>query len=86
MCEVDCLGDPLTTLFFYNLSEDVPFTWSEEIAEVTLPEVEWIRPPCNMPLRRQFARVSSPADCLFAQADSFTSELKSLMQEPCTDE
>jgi hypothetical protein len=88
MCEVDCLGNPIDVS--YELKEDLPFAWPEEITEVTevtLLKEEWIRPPCNMPLNEQFASVSSPTNGLFAQADIFALELQSLMmQELCVDE
>ncbi len=88
MCEVDCLGNPIDVS--YELKEDLPFAWPEEITEVTeaiLPKEEWIRPPCKMPLYGQFASVSSPTNGLFAQADLFALELQSLMmQELCVDE
>jgi hypothetical protein len=85
MCEVDCLGNPIDVS--YELKEDLPFAWPDEIEEATVPEEEWIRPPCNLPLCRQFASVSSPTNGLFAQADIFALELQSLMmQEPFVDE
>ena len=88
MCDIDCLGNPIDVS--YELKEDLPFAWPEEITEVTeviLLKEEWITPPCNMPEYLKFARVSSPTNGLFAQADIFDLELQSLMMyEPFVDE